>query len=235
MTSKFVLLCLIMLAAATCENGKNSPSSPTDGNAESPLETADTFPAPEPEPDVINGPYKAIDLGLSVRWCDCNIGAQKPWDSGLYFAWAETTGHIPAESHSFSANSYSQNFLDADMPLSLDAAKAYLRGQWRVPTGEQMNELCSLTWTWIPSGTKEYGGVAGVRVEGKNGNHIFLPASGYYEHTDLYKNGSRGYYWSSTFDHTGHARYLLFGSGAHLLQYESKWCGFPIRAVYPKN
>lgn len=33
---------------------------------------------------------KHIDLGLSVEWGECNIGAKKPWDTGLYFAWGET-------------------------------------------------------------------------------------------------------------------------------------------------
>ncbi len=36
-----------------------------------------------------NSNYKeeAIDLGLSVKWATCNIGATKPWESGDYICW----------------------------------------------------------------------------------------------------------------------------------------------------
>ena len=33
------------------------------------------------------GQTKAIDLGLSVKWADCNVGAENPWDAGRYFLW----------------------------------------------------------------------------------------------------------------------------------------------------
>lgn len=32
----------------------------------------------------------AIDLGLSVKWADRNIGASAPQQSGDYYAWGET-------------------------------------------------------------------------------------------------------------------------------------------------
>ena len=31
-----------------------------------------------------------VDLGLSVLWADCNMGADSPTDYGSYFAWGET-------------------------------------------------------------------------------------------------------------------------------------------------
>ncbi|MBP5368752.1 MAG: hypothetical protein J6Z01_09910 [Bacteroidales bacterium] len=31
-----------------------------------------------------------VDLGISVLWATCNIGADNPWDYGDYFAWGET-------------------------------------------------------------------------------------------------------------------------------------------------
>ena len=36
--------------------------------------------------------YSYVDLGLSVKWAKCNVGAEKETDAGLYFAWGETTG-----------------------------------------------------------------------------------------------------------------------------------------------
>ena len=30
-----------------------------------------------------------VDLGLSVKWATCNVGADRPEDSGDYFSWGE--------------------------------------------------------------------------------------------------------------------------------------------------
>lgn len=35
--------------------------------------------------------YKYVDLGLSVKWATCNIGATKPEKCGDYYAWGEVT------------------------------------------------------------------------------------------------------------------------------------------------
>ncbi len=37
---------------------------------------------------IING-HEAVDLGLSVKWATCNIGANKPEECGYYFVWKE--------------------------------------------------------------------------------------------------------------------------------------------------
>ncbi|MBQ0156683.1 MAG: hypothetical protein KBT22_08950, partial [Bacteroidales bacterium] len=39
--------------------------------------------------DNIEG-HDYVDLGLSVKWATCNIGASKPEEYGDYFAWGET-------------------------------------------------------------------------------------------------------------------------------------------------
>ncbi len=39
--------------------------------------------------DYING-YAFVDLGLSVKWATCNIGASTSADPGDYFAWGDT-------------------------------------------------------------------------------------------------------------------------------------------------
>ena len=39
---------------------------------------------------IING-HEVVDLGLSVNWATCNIGATKPEECGDYFAWGETS------------------------------------------------------------------------------------------------------------------------------------------------
>jgi len=54
---------------------------------------------------------KHVDLGLSVEWGECNIGANAPWDNGMYFAWGETIpfGYIDTSNennHQYSGSFY---------------------------------------------------------------------------------------------------------------------------------
>lgn len=52
-------------------------------------------------------PYThAIDLGLSVKWADMNVGAEKPEDYGGYYAWA---GLKETEVYDWRASRYSRN------------------------------------------------------------------------------------------------------------------------------
>ena len=34
--------------------------------------------------------HEFVDLGLSVKWGTCNVGADHPNESGDYYAWGET-------------------------------------------------------------------------------------------------------------------------------------------------
>lgn len=138
--------------------------------------------------------YKAVDLGLSVKWASCNVGAKSPEDYGTYFAWGET-----AAKSSYTTD----NSLTADLSLSAlrsrgiidfighltpayDAATANWGGSWRMPTSAEINELLNnCTWRWTTQS-----GVYGYKVTGPNGNSIFLPGGGSYYHD--------GYYWSGT-------------------------------------
>ena len=157
--------------------------------------------------------HEYVDLGLSVKWATCNIGAVKPEDYGSYFAWGETK---PKDSYTWenyqfrtSGNSYdnvkfskyntdnSYGAVDNKKKLDLvdDAARAIWGGSWRMPTDEEMTELrekCKWEWTML-------GGKYGYRVTSKtNGNSIFLPAAGYRDESGLDYEGSGGYYWSSS-------------------------------------
>ena len=46
---------------------------------------------PEPEPIKPLTHNAQVDLGLSVLWADCNVGAENPWERGARIAWGETT------------------------------------------------------------------------------------------------------------------------------------------------
>ena len=40
---------------------------------------------------IIETTYDDVDLGLSVKWANKNIGAKEPQDNGYYFSWGSTT------------------------------------------------------------------------------------------------------------------------------------------------
>ena len=101
----FAALCCVAALFAACE--KNDVE-PTAGDA--------------------NG-HEYVDLGLSVKWATCNIGATTPEGYGDYFAWGES-----------------------------DPAHVNWGGAWRMPTNEEWEELRSnCTWTWTTlNGIKGY-------------------------------------------------------------------------------
>ena len=174
---------------------------------------------------------EAIDLGLSVKWANMNIGAASPEDFGDYYAWGELEpyyyslepliwkedkpdGYIWASNKWFNGNAWeilkyctnnnswagtgapdNKTVLDAED----DVASVISGGKWRLPTLQEQDELRSkCTWAWT---TKK--GILGYEVTSKrNGNSIFIPASGgiaikYYGETGLH-----GCYWSSTIEET---------------------------------
>ncbi len=169
-------------------------------------------------------PGDAIDLGLSVMWASCNVGAASPSDYGDYFAWGETSpksdydwdtykwGNDWNNLYKYNTDSYygtvdNKTVLDS----SDDAATANWGSEWRMPTKEEIEELfekCDWTWTTV-------NGVNGRLVVGPNGNSIFLPAAGCRFGASLYRAGSYGYFWSSSLnsDYPDGAYYLYFYSG----------------------
>lgn len=131
---------------------------------------------------------EAIDLGLSVLWASCNLGAKKPEQGGDKYAWGETKTKT-----SFEAEDYA--YYDKDLKVctnigysiagtEFDAATQNLGKGWMIPTYVQFYELkekCTWEWTKIND-------VLGYKITGMNGNSIFLPAI-YYENS--------GRYWTS--------------------------------------
>ena len=142
----------------------------------------------------ING-HEYVDLGLSVKWATCNIGANTPEEYGYYYAWGETSNKTKFEYGEKNSRTYGENMLDISGDSSYDAARANWGGSWRMPTEAEMEELLDeCTWTLLTSQS----GVNGYKVTGPNGNSIFLPAAGNREYSSLNYVGERGYYWTST-------------------------------------
>ena len=191
---------------------------------------------------------EAVDLGLSVKWAACNVGAEKPEDYGDYFAWGETTTKTDYSwvTYKYCAGTektmtkYCNNSSDGNnsftddktvLDLEDDAATANWGGSWRMPTYEEMTELREqCIWTWT---TQK--GVKGYKVVGKNGNYIFLPAAGYCDGSSFNNVGSSGNYWSSSLymRTSKFAYYVSLFSSNFGISFFSRNCGFTVRPVCP--
>ncbi len=200
------------------------------------------------EPSIGGTVGEAIDLGLSVKWASWNVGASAPEEYGAYFAWGETE---PAfwgynwESYKWCYGSYnslikyntnsSYGIVDNKTTLDLedDAAHVKWGGTWRMPTGDEIQELlnnCTAIWTIE---NEVYGRRFTSKKEGYTDKSIFLPAAGYKNGTSSYGAGNYGNYRSSSLYSTpSQAKYLDFSTGSYLyLRSESRHYGFSIRPV----
>ena len=168
-----------------------------------------------------------VDLGLSVKWATCNVGASKPEDYGNYYAWGETS--TKTEYTKDNSKTWEKSMGDIEGNSSYDAATANCGGAWRMPTTAEMQELrdrCNWKWT-------TQNGVKGYKVTGPNGNSIFLPAAGCRYGSSLDDAGSFGYYWSSTpedNDYTG-ACHFYFASHSLKMGYQNRAYGQSVRPV----
>ena len=192
--------------------------------------------------------YGYVDLGLSVKWATCNVGANNPEDYGDYFAWGETTtkdtynwstykycnGDYDLLTKYCNKSSYGNNgFTDnkTQLELSDDAARVNWGGAWRMPTGAELTELREqCTWTWTTQN-----GVYGRKVTSKtNGNSIFLPAAGCRYGTSLSDAGS-SYYMSSSLntDRPYYAWYVYFDSDLVYGSGYYRCSGLSVRPVCP--
>ena len=182
---------------------------------------------------------QAVDLGLSVKWANMNVGADSPESYGDYFAWGETK---PKTNYSWSTYKYCvggedgmtkycmsryEGSMDEITTLEPQDDAAYVNwgSNWRTPTQAEWKELINnCTWTW-----KNRGYV----VTAKNGNSIFLPAAGAYD--GIYNNYiGGGNYWSSSLytSDSNRAWFKGFNSGTWSETSASqRYHGMSVRAV----
>jgi len=174
---------------------------------------------------------QVVDLGLSVYWASCNVGAEKPEEYGDFYAWGETK-----PKSSYYTKNYSFYNAELDQIINIgedisrteyDAATMKLGTDWRMPTNAEMQELIdNCAWEWIV-----VSGVRGYKVTAKNGNSIFLPAAGFKSDTQHYDNNTGLYYPSSVQSILTSCYYLSGNSSSHRISSNDKYIGYAIRPV----
>ena len=182
----------------------------------------------------------AIDMGLSVKWASCNLGASDPLEYGDYYSWGdiktkETYGDAPPD-YTYSANP------DNLTTAKRDPAKKKLGGKWRMPTKEEIAELVDPANCKIEKKTNE-DGIYCVITSLKTNNSITLPAASLkVEEGVPVEPGVFGVYWSSNpypgeGGINGAAYALYFGVDDDtnkftcILSNADRFMGIPIRPV----
>lgn len=201
----------------------------------------------------------AVDLGLSVKWASCNLGATKPEEYGGYYQWAgledvtNTSIYLDCNNCPYhTGSSYEtgwKKYVSSIYPSywsgsgnpdnktvldpSDDVAHVKLGGKWRMPTDAEWTELINnCTWTWTTQN-----GVKGYKVTSKKSGYtsksIFLPAAGYRRYDYPSSVGSYGRYWSSSLIsiYPSSACGLYFDSGQVDASSAFRYLGKPVRPV----
>jgi hypothetical protein len=137
----------------------------------------------------------AVDLGLSVLWADCNVGGNSESPIGGLYGWGDPSGEKTSQNV--------KDYLDVAGGLYVktpqnitgtqyDIATVKWGKDWRMPSKENWKELIEkCKWT-----KEKAFHVYGYRVEGPNGNSIFLPNTGL-RFGESISNTDAGYYWTS--------------------------------------
>lgn len=179
-----------------------------------------------------------VDLGLSVKWASCNLGADYPEAFGGFFAWGETKPKTEFTLENYEL--YDPYETDTNGYIAykeiagtaLDAATANLGGEWRMPKQSEWQELVqSCTWKFTVRN-----GVEGYEVTGPNGNSIFLPGAGNIWQKDHTHIGG-GFYWTSTCAELNEYNYFIYRGNFSEIDisyegYDYPETGMTIRPVY---
>ena len=190
--------------------------------------------------------YEYVDLGLSVMWATHNVGTTTIEGTGDYFAWGEVE---PKTTYSWNTYDYCEgtektmtkyctdsNYGVVDNKKYLepidDAAHANWGGDWRMPTGEEMQELMNQC-TWMLTTNN---GTRGYKITSKiNGNTIFMPSTtGYKDGSRTTYSGSYGYFYSSSLSSSTSSYYIDCGnSNTNIHLYNGpRYYGRTVRPVW---
>jgi uncharacterized protein (TIGR02145 family) len=201
--------------------------------------TADPIPVDDEETILAGrevrqfGKVNAVDLGLSVLWADCNVGGDSESPIGGLYGWADPSG----EKKSQNVADYVplRKYLSSQIPMNIsgteyDIATAKWGQGWRMPSKEDWKELIEkCKWT-----KEKAFHVYGYRVEGPNGNSIFLPNTGL-RYGEAISNTDAGYYWTSEMAQNNRecAYYYYFDREMHNESVDIRTFVYSGRAVRP--
>lgn len=196
----------------------------------------------------------AVDMGSTVRWAACNIGASSPDEFGNYYSWGEIEPKSKYEwdnyKYVYPGNSNNPRFkkygptIDGFDRLQIadDVAKQKWGGKWRMPIKWELTDLIDNT-KWIEF---KFRGVWGcIAYSEKTKNAIFFPLAGYKTEEGLVDVEASANIWAmdmlytenSYFDYYEYPKfaYSLIIDEHISVQKWARFLGFSVRPVYDES
>lgn len=133
-----------------------------------------------PAPDDFEA--EAVDLGLSVKWASANLGATRPYQSGVFYTYGQVKRHpdgSPAAGGDICGTAQ-------------DAASVELSDGWAMPTRAQILELIN-SCTWKEAVEHGYAGYRVYGVNARSQYSIFIPFAGYYNAAGILTAARNGF------------------------------------------
>ena len=201
--------------------------------------------------------HEYVDLGLpsGTMWATCNVGADKPEDSGLLFQFGRVDGYkYGDENHKF--RTFEQNTQDTGneyipktasgkvyktgdiLELEDDAAHVNMGGIWKMPTKDELQELIDNTTYDVVTVNGVQGMLFTSTKPGYEGKHIFIPfMQGYWSDGRFAGAGSDASVLSSQVRPSNviYAYSLDFDSSGYAnVGSNFRSCAFSVRGVFKK-
>ncbi len=202
-----------------------------------------------------SGDYNFVDLGLPSKtvWSYFNYGANKPEQTGNYYAWYELTPKSKytwanydntspdwyawdwCERLKFEYQDWQGNFdWDCDFTLTEDTSHddifnlsitGYNSGIACTSDYQELVQNCDML-------EKKLNGVKGIQFTSKNnGKRIFMPYAGSYYDNSTPASGTASYYWTEEYYNEKQAYAILLKDGALTITQCQRRTGLPIRLI----
>ena len=201
--------------------------------------------------------HEYVDLGLpsGTMWATCNVGADKPEDSGLLFQFGRVDGYRYNDNNNqFRTNAQNkQDTGDEYIPVTTsgkvyktgdileledDAAHVNMGGIWKMPTKDELQELIDNTTYDVVTVNGVQGMLFTSTKPGYEGKHIFIPfMQGYWSDGRFAGAGSDASVLSSQVRPSNviYAYSLDFDSSGYAnVGSNFRSCAFSVRGVFKK-
>ena len=201
--------------------------------------------------------HEYVDLGLpsGTMWATCNVGADKPEDSGLLFQFGRVDGYRYNDNNNqFRTNAQNkQDTGDEYIPVTTsgkvyktgdileledDAAHVNMGGIWKMPTKDELQELIDNTTYDVVTVNGVQGMLFTSTKPGYEGKHIFIPfMQGYWSDGRFAGAGSDASVLSSQVRPSNviyACRLLCHSSGSANIDYNFRSDAFSVRGVFKK-
>ena len=200
-----------------------------------------------------NGFYY-VDLGLSVNWATCNIGAKLASDDGKLFQFGRVDGYKYNDGNN-AFKTYDDNTsetgnqfvpisssettydLNAILQNNDDAASIIMKSDWKMPDKSKIEELIQHTTHKVEMIDNKLGVLFKSTVKGYEDKSLFIPFGGYWDGTKFTDDNICGCIWSSQVYNSSNTYGFMLrvknNNDCEILNYD-RARGYSIRGVFEK-